>query len=135
MKVGFIGAGKVGCSLGKYLVTHGVNVVGYLSKRHSSAEQVAHFTGTRAFDSLEQVVQASDILFITTPDHEISLVWEELRKLPLAKKCICHCSGSLSSAVFHGRDNAGLMATRFIRFWLSVTRNIPMKRWLMLFLP
>ena len=67
MKVGFIGAGKVGCSLGKYLVTHGVNVVGYLSKRHSSAEQAAHFTGTRAFDSLEQVVQASDILFITTP--------------------------------------------------------------------
>lgn len=107
MKVGFIGAGKVGCSLGKYLVTHGVDVVGYLSKHHSSAEQAAHFTGTRAFDSLEQVVQASDILFITTPDHAIPLVWEELRKLPLAKKCICHCSGSLSSAVFHSRRQCG----------------------------
>ena len=39
MKVGFIGAGKVGFSLGKYFKTHGVSVVGYYSKTPESANQ------------------------------------------------------------------------------------------------
>lgn len=103
MKVGFIGAGKAGFSLGKYLRGHGAEVSGYYSKHDVSAKQAAEFTHTRAFDSLEQIAQASDFLWLTTPDDQIALVWEDLRKLPLAKKCICHCSGSLSSEVFDGR--------------------------------
>ena len=41
MKVGFIGAGKVGFSLGKYFKTHGVSVVGYYSKTPESAKSAA----------------------------------------------------------------------------------------------
>ena len=104
MKVGFIGAGKAGFSLGKYLRMHGTDVSGYYSKHDVSAKQAAEFTNTRAFDSLEQIARHSDFLWITTPDDQIAPVWEELRKLPLAKKCMGHCSGSLSSLVFAGRQ-------------------------------
>lgn len=108
MKVGFIGAGKAGCSLGKYLRLHGTEVSGYYSKHDVSAKQAAEFTQTRAFDSLEQIVQMSDFLWLTTPDDQIALVWEDLRKLPLAKKCMGHCSGSLSSEVFDGRHGSSV---------------------------
>lgn len=108
MKVGFIGAGKAGFSLGKYLRMHGTPVSGYYSKHDISAKQAAEFTNTGTFDSLEQIVQQSDFLWITTPDQEIVPVWEQLRKLPLAKKCVGHCSGCLSSSVFAGRDQLGV---------------------------
>ena len=29
MQIGIIGAGRVGCSMGKYLVGHGADVLGY----------------------------------------------------------------------------------------------------------
>ena len=30
MQIGIIGAGRVGCSMGKYLVEHGADVLGYV---------------------------------------------------------------------------------------------------------
>jgi predicted dinucleotide-binding enzyme len=47
MKIGFIGAGKVGFSLGKYFCEHGLDVIGYFSRNPQSALQAAEFTGTR----------------------------------------------------------------------------------------
>ena len=41
MKVGFIGAGKVGFSLGKYLKENGVEITGYFSKSPESAKSAA----------------------------------------------------------------------------------------------
>lgn len=41
MKIGFIGAGKVGFSLGKFFVQGGVPVTGYYSRRRDSAEEAA----------------------------------------------------------------------------------------------
>ena len=42
MQIGFIGAGKVGCSIGKYLKEHGRPVAGYVSRHIESSE----FAGT-----------------------------------------------------------------------------------------
>ena len=41
MKIGIIGAGKVGCSIGKYLTEHGFSVAGYCSKSKKSVEEAA----------------------------------------------------------------------------------------------
>ena len=49
MKVGFIGAGKVGFSLGKYFKEHGVDVTGYYSRLESSAQSAANFTKTKKY--------------------------------------------------------------------------------------
>ncbi|MCR4674457.1 MAG: DUF2520 domain-containing protein [Lachnospiraceae bacterium] len=107
MKIGFIGAGKVGCSLGKYFKDKGKDVVGYYSKTPASSKTAAEFVGTNYFESLETVVSESDCLFFTVNDASISDVWREVKKLDVSGKIICHCSGAKSASVFEGIDEAG----------------------------
>lgn len=100
MKIGFIGAGKVGFSIGKMLADHGKDVIGYYSRNPISAEKAAEFTKTMQYLELEKLVKDSDILFLTVPDDAIETVWQQIKQYPLANKMICHCSGSLSSTIF-----------------------------------
>ncbi|MCL2835736.1 MAG: NAD(P)-binding domain-containing protein, partial [Defluviitaleaceae bacterium] len=102
MKIGFIGAGKVGFTLGKYLRDRGADVTGYYSRNPGSAKEAAIFTGTRCFGSLEIILSENDILFLTVPDTAIKPIWDSLKKMPVHGKIICHCSGALSSGVFNG---------------------------------
>ncbi len=105
MKIGFIGAGKVGFSLGKYFCEHNLNVTGYYSKNQQSAIQAAEFTGTMGFKDIDSIVEVSDTLFLTVPDRTIKELWDYIGKLSIRNKIICHCSGSLSSSVFSNIDN------------------------------
>lgn len=104
MKIGFIGAGKVGTTFGKYLRAReegNLMVTGYYSRTPESAETAAEFTGTKAYGSAREVIEASDVIFLTVPDRSIRPVWEQIRKgLPakeLKGKFICHTSGSMST--------------------------------------
>ena len=97
MKIGFIGAGKVGVSLGKFFREGGLTVTGYYNRHRDAAQEAADFTGSRCFDSAEAVAKASDAVFITVPDNRIRGVYESLRGLELRGKKICHCSGALSA--------------------------------------
>lgn len=97
MKIGLIGAGKVGFSLGKFFVQGGVPVTGYYSRHRESAQEAALFTGTRQYDQLEALVQDSDALFLTVPDGAISSVFQQLRGLEISGKQICHCSGAMTA--------------------------------------
>lgn len=99
-KIGFIGAGKVGFSLGKYLVENYQNVSGYYSRNYDSARQAAAFTNTGVYEKLEHIVEDCDIFFLTVPDGEIVKVWEEIKLLSIEKKIFCHCSGSFASTIF-----------------------------------
>lgn len=111
MNIGFIGAGKVGFSLGKWFAQNGVTVTGYWSRRRESAGEAALFTHTAAFDSAEALVQASDVIFLTVPDGMISAVYETLREFELKEKQLCHCSGALTAReAFPGAESlcAGL---------------------------
>ncbi|OPX46016.1 NADP oxidoreductase coenzyme F420-dependent [Ruminiclostridium hungatei] len=105
MKIGFIGAGKVGFSLGKYFCEHNMEVSGYYSKNPHSALMAAEFTGTNVFNDVDGIVEASDTLFLTVPDGAIGEVWDYIGSLPIRNKIICHCSGSLSSLIFSNIDN------------------------------
>lgn len=107
LKIGIIGAGKVGTTLGKYLNMHGVPVAGFYSRTYGSAEAAAEFAETAAYHTLEELVSVSDTLFITTPDGEIGQVWDCIRETGLQEKIICHFSGSLSSHVFSGIGRIG----------------------------
>ena len=68
MKTGIIGAGRVGCSLGKYFRSKNADLVGYYDTNAAAAEEAAAFTQTAGFNQVQQLVRESDILFITTPD-------------------------------------------------------------------
>ncbi len=107
MRAGFIGAGKVGFSLGKYLAEHGIAVSGYYSRSAASAEEAAEFTGSGFYTSLADIVSDSDTLFITVPDGVIGEVWDDMRNLPIRDKNICHCSGSIPSTVFFDAEERG----------------------------
>lgn len=101
-KIGIIGAGRVGCSIGKYLTDKGKTVTGYYSRNFESAAAAAEFTGTDCFHTMEELVAVSDTLFITTPDEEIGVVWDYIKAMSVDGRIICHFSGSLSSNVFIG---------------------------------
>ena len=121
MKLGVIGAGRVGVSLGKYFSkVDGVELTGYYSRTLKSAEEGAAFTGSSVFTSLQDILEASDTLLITTPDGEISSVWDCIvKECDIAgmkdqpdrnsyHKIVCHVSGSLSSEVFSENKRYGI---------------------------
>ena len=98
MKTGFIGAGKVGCSLGKYL-SQKYEISGFFSRNSVSAEKASEIAGGNAFESPAQLAENSDIIFLTVPDGLIAETWEKYKEL-FCGKIICHCSGTLSSEIF-----------------------------------
>ena len=98
MKTGFIGAGKVGCSLGKYL-SQKYEISGFFSINSVSAEKASEIAGGNAFESPAQLAENSDIIFLTVPDGLIAETWEKYKEL-FCGKIICHCSGALSSEIF-----------------------------------
>lgn len=106
MKIGFIGAGKAGNSLSRYLHSPRIEISGFYSKTFEHSRQAADYTKSVAFLTLEDVVSSSDVIFVTTPDGVIRQVWETIKALEdqgrvrLAGKKFCHVSGSLSSTVF-----------------------------------
>jgi len=106
-QIGFIGAGKVGTSLGKYLKLRGLNVSGYYDKLDELSLYASKETASEHFAELSQIVEVSDVLFITVNDDAIPAVWEKLRCLPMAGKYVFHCSGALASDVFAGSEKLG----------------------------
>jgi len=97
MKIGFIGAGKVGFSLGKYFSENGVEISGYYSRSESSAREAAAFTGSELFVSAEELVSSVDTVFLTVPDSAIKETYNALPKELLCGRQICHCSGAMAA--------------------------------------
>ncbi len=107
LKIGFIGAGKVGFSLGKYFMEHGIYVSGYYSRNLNSSKEAAAFTKTKYYIELEDIIKESDTLFLTVPDGSIREVYSKIIQLDIEGKCLVHCSGALSSMVFSGISEKG----------------------------
>ena len=63
MKIGIIGSGRVGYSMGKYMQDHGIGVTGFMTGT-GSAHLMRHNLQVRTgFDGIEDLVAASDTLF------------------------------------------------------------------------
>ena len=108
MRTGIIGAGKVGCSLGKYFRLNNLKVTGYYDVNENLAKEAATFTETTFIEDLETIVRISDTLFLTVPDDLITTVWNQMKDMSLEGKFICHCSGALSAGdAFPGIDKCG----------------------------
>lgn len=98
MKIGFIGAGKVGFSLGKYFYEHGINITGYYSQKYESAKQAAEFTNSKPYHTINELVSESNIIFITVPDSKIKSVYDEIKYMDISGRQLCHCSGAMTTA-------------------------------------
>lgn len=112
MRIAFIGAGKVGCSLARYLGESGtVDIAGFFSRSESSARKAAEFAGGEAFTTLSEVAEAADVVFATTPDGAIAQVADELAAcdVDLDGKIVVHCSGAMSSKALAACREAGAL--------------------------
>ena len=110
-RVGIIGAGKVGVILGIALFTSGpLKISGYYSRSLSSAAYGAERTASACFETLNELVEASDVILIATPDDVIEGVWRELLQLNISGKILCHTAGSLSSSLFFHRTTKDVSA-------------------------
>lgn len=99
MKIGIIGAGRVGYSLGKYLVNHNYDLMGYFSRTIDNAKDASIFTNTECYESLMELIKSCDILFLTVNDDSIKGVIDELKEYDLKGKIICHTSGVHTSDI------------------------------------
>lgn len=99
IRIGFIGAGKVGVSLGKYLKSKGQTIGGYYSRNPESARWAAEFTETSYETDMKKFISSCDMILFTVPDGAIASVWEEAKPYT-SGKIIGHCSGIHSSDIF-----------------------------------
>ncbi len=103
MRIGFIGAGKVGTSFGIYLKNNGYIISGYYSRTKNSANESAKLTDSKSYDGAVDLIKDSELVFITTPDDDIQRVFNNLESYFLESNCIlAHMSGSITSDVFNG---------------------------------
>lgn len=117
VRVGFVGAGKVGTALGGLFRSCGIVVSGYSSLLAEDAQAAAEKTASDAYADAAEVVEASDVIFFTVPDGEISNAWKSLVASYGAAACdalfgkiVCHCSGALPAAVFADAAEYGAKA-------------------------
>lgn len=106
MITGFIGAGRAGCSIGKYLSQKGIPLAGFYDLSKEEADSAAEFTASKSFASVQDLIATCSLVFLTTPDGIIPKAWEMIRACPLEGKIICHCSGALTADAFTGIEQA-----------------------------
>lgn len=101
MNIGFIGGGRVGKSFGRYLKDNDYNVVGFYSRSMKTTKEAAEATKSNAFQSLREIAEATDVIFITTPDDAIGEVATKLRETGGLKRghLLVHMSGAHSSEI------------------------------------
>ncbi len=105
VKLGFIGAGTVGSALAIRLSREGYQVVAVSSRGKTSARQLAQLINCRAFDNNQGVVDAAELVFITTPDDVIATVANEVQWH--TGQSVVHCSGADSTQSLETARKAG----------------------------
>ncbi len=106
LKLGFIGAGTVGTALALRLTEKGYPVVAVSSRTGISAEKLAQsIPGCRAMKNNQDVADAADLVFITTPDDVIGKVASELKWRE--GQSVVHCSGADSTETLQPARKSG----------------------------
>ncbi|OOA82733.1 NADP oxidoreductase, partial [Burkholderia cenocepacia] len=72
-RLGFIGAGRLARCVAQRFAQAGFPVVAIASRTPASAAGLAaRIDGCRAVDTAQQVVDAADLIFLTTPDDHLA---------------------------------------------------------------
>ena len=106
LKIGFIGAGTVGTALATRLSQEECRIVAVSDQRLASAEKLAKsLSGCHVYRSTQQVADAAELIFITTPDDAIARTAGEVHWHP--GKSVVHCSGAHSIDILKPAKQAG----------------------------
>lgn len=103
MKIGFIGAGKVGTAFGMYLKREHYQIAGYNSRTHASADRAAQLTNTPVYNRKIDLVEISDMIFLTVNDDNIEEVAREIctMDIDVKEKVFIHMSGVLNCEIMN----------------------------------
>ncbi len=129
LKLGFIGAGTVGTALAVRLSRKGYPVITVSSRSRASARKLAQaVSGCQAFDNKQDVADAAELVFITTPDDAIASVASEIQWHN--GQSVVHCSGALSTDILESAKKLGAQVGAFhpLQTFASVKQaieNIP----------
>ncbi len=125
LKLGFIGAGTVGTALAVRLSSKGYRVVAVSSRSQTSAENLAQaINGCHPFNSNQNVADAAELVFITTPDDAIASVASQIQWH--AGQSVVHCSGADSTGILKPAKKLGAYVGVFhpLQTFASVSQAI-----------
>ena len=106
LKIGFIGAGTVGTALAVLLSKNSYEVTAVSSRSRTSAENLAkRVNGCRVLNNNQDVADAAELVFITTPDDVIPIVASQIQWH--AGQSVVHCSGAASTDILEPAKQAG----------------------------
>lgn len=106
--IGFIGAGRVATALARGFSAAGYTVTAISSRGSDSARELAARIPESTAGTNQNVVDSSDLVFITTPDDVIEAVTRGLRWR--AGAGVVHTSGMHSRSLLRVAANAGALA-------------------------
>ena len=112
LRIGFIGAGRLGTALAWSFAQHGLRVAAVASMIQSDAQRLAaSIAGCTVMGDGQQVVDNCDIVFVTTPDGAIAETAAQFRwRQGVAA---VHCSGVTEVAALDHAAHGGAMTGGF----------------------
>jgi predicted short-subunit dehydrogenase-like oxidoreductase (DUF2520 family) len=113
MKIGIIGAGKVGIATGYVMQKNGLEVVAISDRLESALDTARRYLGASAScvqDNME-VLNSADVIAITTQDGMINDVVQEISAKPgrLNGKLFYHTSGAHAASILSPLDQKGAL--------------------------
>ena len=112
LRIGFIGAGRVAKGLAWGMAQSGRRVLAAASRSLDSAEQLAaRIPGCAALAGSQDVVDRSDLVFVTVPDDSIATVAASLQWR--ADLAVVHCSGATEVSALEAAARAGAQTGGF----------------------
>jgi len=106
LRTGFIGAGTTGTALAVRLSQKGCPVVAVFSRTPSSSERLARLVSNcRICRSSQELADAAELVFITTPDDVIAQVCREVHWRE--GQSVVHCSGAHSVDILEPASKLG----------------------------
>ena len=111
-RIGFIGAGRVGGSLAVAMSNAGYPVVAVSSRTPASAASfAARIDGCAPYTTLQDAVDTSDMVFVSTSDDAISQVAQSVKWRE--GQGVAHCSGAASIDVLEAAKALGAIPGAF----------------------
>jgi len=105
-RIGFIGTGKVGTAFGVRLAEAGFPVVGAMDILPEESTRFANsIDGCKVYATAQELADAMDFVFVTTPDDVIGQVAKEVSWHK--GQTVIHCSGANSTSVLSPARQAG----------------------------
>ena len=100
LKIGIVGAGRVGSNLAYWLSRNGYHIQAVYSRKFDSAKMLANAIPTGAVNDLQKIFISCDTIFLAVPDGALVPIAEEIKEFSKSRaKILLHCSGMMPSSV------------------------------------